>query len=145
MPGQMTTASPRVWGVRPQVPALAGALFAAFAIWLSVADSQQDRLVAAAGAVLMAVSAALLLTMRRRLTVDPVGVTLRGPTGSRHLRWDQVVAINAPTRRRRGLASTSVELDLENDGLIVLSKTELGADPGAVAEELRRFRRSSMQ
>lgn len=141
----MTAGPSRVWGVRPLMPAVAGGLSAAFAIWLLIADSRQDRLVAAAAAFLMAVTAALLYTMRHRLTVDPAGLTVRGPTGSRHLRWDQVVAIDAPTRRRRGHACTSVELDLENDGLIVLSKTELGADPGDVAGELRRFWRPWMQ
>jgi len=61
------------------------------------------------------------------------------PGGSRRVRWDQVVAIGAPTRRRRGLASTSLELDLDDDGLILFGKTELGADPAEVATELRRL------
>jgi hypothetical protein len=91
---------------------------------------------------LAAISAALLTTMRRRLTAGPEGFAVRGPAGVRQVRWDQVVAIAAPTRRRRGLASTSLELDLDDDGLIVLGKIELGADPSDVAQELRALWRA---
>ena len=127
------------WGVRPAVPVVTGLLALAFLVWLLLASAAEDRLVAGAGVVLAAVSTAALLTMRARLTAGPHGFTVRGPAGARQVAWSQVAAISAPTRRRRGLASTSVELDLDDDGLIVLGRTELGADPADVAEVLRRW------
>lgn len=128
------------WGVRPAVPAGTGVLAVAFLGWLIFAASgPEDRLVAGTGAVLSALATALLLSMRVRLVAGPAGFTVRGPAGAREVAWSQVAAISSPTRRRRGLASTSVELDLDDDGLIVLGRTELGADPVDVAEDLRRW------
>lgn len=127
------------WGVRPAVPIVTGVLAIAFLGWLLVASAAEDRLVAGAGAGLSAVATAVLLSMRVRLIAGPAGFTVRGPVGAREVAWTQVAAISAPSRRRRGLASTSVELDLDDEGLIVLGKTELGADPVDVAEELRRW------
>ncbi|MET3805880.1 hypothetical protein ABIB25_002888 [Nakamurella sp. UYEF19] len=129
----------QVWGVRSLIPAIGGLLCLAFAGWLIVAGSPEDRLVAGAGVCVSAIASAILLTMRQRLIADDDGFTLRGPVGARHVTWGQVVAISSPTRRRRGLASTSVELDLDDDGLIVLGKTELGADPVDVAQDLRQW------
>ncbi len=127
------------WGVRPALPAVAGALCLAFLVWLVLAGAAEDRLVAGTGMCLTAVATGVLLSMRVRLSAGPGGLVVRGPVGAREVVWSQVAAISAPTRRRRGLASTSVELDLDDDGLIVLGRTELGADPGEVAEELRRW------
>ncbi len=121
------------------MPAAAGLLCAVFAIWVVIAGSPEDRLVAGAGVFVTAIAAGLLLTMRARLTAGPECLTVRGPAGSRAIRWDEIAAISAPSRRRRGLASTSLELDLADDGLVILGKTELGADPVEVAQELREW------
>ncbi len=129
----------RTWGVRPLVPAAAGLMSVLFAVWVAVAGSPEDRLVAGAGMFFTAITAAMLLTMRRRLTAGPEGLTVRGPAGSRVIRWDEIAAISSPSRRRRGLASTSLELDLDGDGLVVLGKTELGTDPVDVAQQLRQW------
>ena len=129
----------RRWGVPPAIPLATGSVGLAFVGWFLFAGAAEDRLVAAVGAVLCAVATAALLTMRVRLVAGPTGFMLRGPTGTRIFSWKQVSAISAPTRRRRGLASTAVELDLDDDGLILLGRTELGADPVDVAEELRRW------
>lgn len=141
MTGSHPVGDPRrqIWGVRSLVPAVCGALLAAFAIWLLIATAPEDRLVAGAGVCVTAIATAVLLTMRQRLTAGPDGFTVRGPVGARQVNWAQVSSISAPTRRRRGLASTAVELDLDDDGLIVLGKTELGADPVDVAADLRRW------
>ncbi len=130
---------PAVWGVRPLVPATCAVLAAGFAAWLAIAENPADRLVAGACGFGSVVAGLLLLTMRRRLTADRAGFTVRGPGGARQFRWHQVTAISAPTRRRRGLASTSVELDLDDDGLILLGKVELGTDPVLVAQTLRSW------
>jgi hypothetical protein len=129
----------QVWGVRPLVPAAAGLLCAGFAVWLLIATAPEDRLVAGAGVCVSAIAAGVLVTMRRRLTADHDGFVVRGPLSSRTIGWGQVVQISAPTRRRRGLASSAVEVDLDDDGLIVLGKIEVGADPAEVAVDLRRW------
>jgi len=77
--------------------------------------------------------------MRHRLTAGPAGLIIQGPVAARTISWQQVRAITAPTRQRRGLASTSLEIDLDDDGLILLGKTELGCDPIEVAEQLRQW------
>ena len=140
----MTGAQSRVWGVRAAVPACAGLLCAGFAIWLLLATAPEDRLVAGAGVCFSAIAVGLLITMRQRLTADGAGFVVRGPFSARVVGWDQVARISAPSRRRRGLASTSLEVDLDDDGLIVLGKTELGADPTDVAAELRTRWRSAI-
>ena len=129
----------QVWGVRPLVPAAAGLLCAGFAVWLLIATAPEDRLVAGAGVCVSAIAAGVLVTMRHRLTADQHGFVVRGPLSSRAIGWDQVVRISAPTRRRRGLASSALEVDLDDDGLIVLGKIEVGADPAEVAMELRQW------
>ena len=133
----MTDTESQVWGVRTLVPAVAGLLCAAFALWLLIATAPEDRLVAGAGVCVSAIAAGLLVTMRQRLTAYADRFVVRGPIGAREIGWNQVVAISAPIRRRRGLASTSVEIDLDDDDLIVFGKTELGADPSDVAAALR--------
>lgn len=129
----------QIWGIRPLVPAAGALLCAALLIWTFLATAPEDRLVAGAGVCVTAIASALLLTMRQRLMAGPDGFSVRGPAGVRQVGWDEVVSISAPTRRRRGLASTAVELDLDDDGLIVLGRTELGADPVDVAAALRRW------
>jgi len=133
----MTATQAQVWGVRALVPTVAGLLAVAFAVWLLVADAPEDRLVAGAGVCVSAIAAGVLVTMRQRLIAYPDRFVVRGPVGARQVTWDRVIAISSPTRRRRGLASTSVEIDLDDDGLIVFGKTELGADPSEVAAALR--------
>ncbi len=127
-----------VWGVRPLIPAACGLACLGFAGWALTTAGPEDRLVAGVGALVAAIVAAVLLSMRRRLTAGSQGFTLRGPAGARQVDWTRVTAISAPTRRRRGLASTSVEVELDDDVLIMLGRTELGADPVEVAAELQR-------
>lgn len=135
----MTIEGRRTWGVRTLLPTVAAVLCAVFAVWVVVAGSPEDRLVAGAGVCVTAIAAALLLTMRERLTAGPDGLTVRGPAGAREIAWNRIAAISAPRRRRRGLTSTSLELDLDDDGLIVFGKIELGADPADVAVHLRQW------
>jgi len=133
----------QVWGVKPIAPALLGVLCAGFLLWLVLATSPEDKLVAGAGVCLSAIAAALLLTMRQRLTAYRDAFAVRGPFGAREVHWATVTAISAPTRRRRGLASTSLEIELDDDGLLVFSRTELGTDPTDVAAALRRWWRAA--
>lgn len=130
--------------MRPLVPAACGLLSVLFLIWVVLAGSPEDRLVAGTGVCVTAVAAALLLTMRQRLTAGPDGLAIRGLGGSRMLPWNEIHAISAPSRRRRGLASASLEIELADDQLVILSKTELGADPTEVADTLSHWWRPGL-
>jgi len=136
-------ATSQVWGVRPIVPALVGVLCAGFLLWLLIAASPEDKLVAGAGVCLSAIAAALLVTMRQRLSAYPDALVVRGPFGANEVQWARVTAISAPTRRRRGLASTSLEIEYDDDSLLVFSRTELGTDPADVAAALRTWWRAT--
>ncbi|SDO58258.1 PH domain-containing protein [Nakamurella panacisegetis] len=134
------TGPTRTWGVRPLIPTIAGLLCLAFLIWVIVAGAPEDRLVAGAGAGVTAIAGALLLTMRRRLTAGPDGLVVRGPGGMRVFPWAGIVSIAAPSRRRRGLSSTSLEIELDDDLLLVFGRTELGGiDPADVVAALSRW------
>ena len=128
------------WGVRPLVPAVCGLLCLVSVVWVILTDSPEDRLVAGAGVCVTAIAGALLLTMRQRLIAGPDGLAVRGPGGIRRYPWGRIVSINAPSRRRRGLASTSLEIELDDDALLIFGGTELGgADPADVVTALRRW------
>lgn len=102
-----------------------------------VVRAPEDRVVAWSGVIVLALATLAAFSMRRRLRADEGGFQVRGPLGTRRYRWSQVVSIGAPSRRRRGLTSVSVEIELIDDTLIVLGRLELGAEPGAVADTLR--------
>ena len=130
----------QTWGVRPLIPAICGLLCAVSLILVIIAVSPEDRLVAGAGVCVTAVAGALLLTMRQRLTAGPDGLVVRGPGGLRLFAWAEIVAIGAPGRRRRGLASTSLEIELQDDALLIFNRTELGgADPAEVVTTLSHW------
>ncbi len=126
-----------VWGVRPLVLVAGGVLTLALAGWFVLTRTPEDRVVAGTAAIAALIGTVCALPARRRLAADAQGFTLRGPGGARRVAWSQVVAIQAPLRRRRGLSSTSVEIDMDDDGLVVLGRLELGADPADVAARLR--------
>ena len=67
------------------VPAVAGMCCVAFVVWLVLAGRPEDRLVAGAGVCLTAIATVILLTMRRRLSADSQGLTIRGPAGARRV------------------------------------------------------------
>lgn len=114
--------------------------------WAVFTGSSQDRVVAGLVAFLTATVAVSTWSMHRRLRICPAGLEIRGPLGSRIIPWAEIQAVDAPTRRRRGLSSTSLEIDLVDETLIVLARFELGTDPAVVGEQVRhRWQLSSPQ
>ncbi len=75
------------------------------------------------------------------LCADADGLVLsRGPRRGERLRWDEIERIEATsTTSRAVLRLSSLEIDL-GARLVVLSRHRLGADPVAVADELRSLR-----
>ncbi len=141
----MTAAAPRTWGVAPPVLVACAVVVVGGAVWAAMANNPEDRVVAAALALFGLLAGAACVAMRRRLTADADGVVLRGPGGTRTISWSTIVDIAVVQRSRLGIASTTLELDLDDgagyEGLIVLGRFDLGADPADVARELKDIRR----
>jgi len=114
--------------------ALAAALVGGYAV-LSV--SPLERL--AAGAICVVLLVAALTGYRRRVVAGPRGLLIRSLTGTRTVQWWQVKNLALGANRRLGAASATIELDLHDDDLLILGRTELGADPAEVLPELRRW------
>ena len=131
----------RTWGLRPAVLIVGAAAAAGCLVWLLIARSAEDELVASVALGAFTLATVLSLPMRRRLSIDQEGFTVRSAVGSRRFAWSQVVRVAAPTRRRRGLASTTLEIDLDDEGLVVLGQLELGTDPIEVAAVLQNYAR----
>ncbi len=77
--------------------------------------------------------------MRRRLTVEPRRLVVRGPGGVRTYPWSSVSGIQLARRSRLGVGSTTLEVDLADDGLIILGRFDLGQDPADVADVVRAY------
>ena len=104
----------------------------------------------AAGRVLVGAAAALVLVLvvrdvvvRPRLTAGPDGVHIRSWTTRRHLPWP-LLRVRVRETRRFGVRSSTLELDTaagpDDEGvLVVLGRRDLGADPRAVARQLREL------
>lgn len=89
--------------------------------------------------VVLAVLAASDVWYGVPLSFDPDGLVVRrGPGRRTVVPWSAVDRIEATTTTSRGLLRlASLEIDADEQ-LLVLSRHRLGADPGEVADELRR-------
>lgn len=125
------------WGVR--APVFIGCAAAAVlgGGWAVFAARPSDRVVASALVLFALVAALSCVPMRRRLTADRNGLVVRGPGGTRTVAWTMVTGVEVVRRSRLGIASSLIELDLADDGLIVLGRFDLGADPEDVARVLK--------
>lgn len=119
------------------VAAVAGLAAVAGAV---VAAEPTDRLVLLAVAATLLALAAVGLRIGHRLTVGPQGVVVRGVTGSRTLPWADIVRVTAPSRRRMGLASTTLEIEVAEDELLLFGRLDLGTDPERVTAVLQEHR-----
>lgn len=125
------------WGVTPPALIAAGVVAALGLGWAVLTAESADRLVALAVLVMGLAALAAGWRMRRRLIAGPDGLQVNGPLSSRTIAWTSVVSIEVVRRQRFGIASSTVEIDLDDEGLVVLGRTDLGADPADVARELR--------
>jgi hypothetical protein len=109
----------------------------------TVALDAAGRLLVGAAALLFLGLALRDALLRPRLTADEDGVVVRGLGGRTRLPWPHLrVAVR--TTRRLGVTSRSLELDTaagpdDSGVLVVLGRRELGSDPEAVADRLRRL------
>lgn len=118
--------------------ALAATAFLAVALLLSFDTTR--LIVAAAAAILLAVSAARDVLVPVRLAADERGVTVTvGIAGHRFIPWQLVERLVVDQRRRLGIRNELVEIDTGSD-LYLFTGFEVGADPNEVVAELRRLR-----
>ncbi len=127
---------------RPPVLVVLGAAVLA-ALWCVLAGAPEDRLVAGVVAVALLAVAFAGWRLRVRLTADRAGFVVHRLGGRQGYSWSDVARLSTPSRRRRGLTTTTLEFDLVDDTLIVFGRLDLGADPVAVRESLTALRFSS--
>lgn len=104
---------------------------------LLLAVNPMDRVVGVVIAVIL--GAATAWAWRRRLVGGPRGLLIGGFGGARLVPWSQVRGLDAARSQRLGIASTTIEIDLVDDDLLVFGRIDLGADPVDVLAALRAF------
>ena len=99
-----------------------------------------------AGRVLFAVAVLVLvgyvvadLAFSPRVTASSTGIVINAPLTRVHLDWDEVGEVRAETRFRRGLRSTTLEIDA-GELLAVFSRRALGVEPVEAAARIEAFR-----
>ena len=89
-----------------------------------------DRVVAGVLTILLLV--VTVIGRRRRLVAGPRGLLVCGIGGPRIVPWSQVRSMDNVTSGRFGLSTTTFEIDLVDDDLLLFGRTDLGADPAEV-------------
>ncbi|WP_111764945.1 PH domain-containing protein [Nakamurella deserti] len=128
------------WGPRPGAFVFGGVLLATGVLWMIVAGTAGDRVIA--GAVMIVVLGAMVLgwRMRDRLRASVDGIVVGSVSGSRTIPWSRVRRMEVVGRKRLGTVNNSLEIDLDDDELLVFTRMELGQDPADVAAELTKIR-----
>jgi hypothetical protein len=126
------------WRPRRELLAVGCAAVAAVLGWvLLLAVDPMDRAVGVVIAAVVAVATGW--AWRRRLVGGPRGLLIGGFGGVRLVPWSQVRSLDAAHNQRLGIATTTIEIDLVDDDLLVFGRTDLGADPMDVLAALRVF------
>ncbi|AZI56923.1 PH domain-containing protein [Nakamurella antarctica] len=128
--------SQHIWGPQTVLLVAGGALTAGAIVWSLLAVNSVDKLVTGAAVLIFALMTGVGLMMRQRLTVSASGLVIGTALGRVTVTWAQVAAISTPQRSRLGVSSRTLEIDLDDDGLLVFGKVDLGADPTEVAAAL---------
>lgn len=131
------------WTTRTTETVLSAAIGLLLAAGVVVVDAP-GRILLALGAALFLAQAARDLLQRPRLAAGRDGIRVRGLTGGVHLPWGRL-HVGVRETRRLALRTVTLELDTaagpdDEDGvLVVLGRRDLGADPAAVARQLREL------
>ncbi len=102
-------------------------------------DDPAGRLLFIVAALLLAAYVGADLVFSPRLVASSSGIVINAPLTRARLAWDQVDAVRAETRFRRGLRSTTLEIDA-GEVLAVFSRRALGAEPVEAADLIEAFR-----
>jgi hypothetical protein len=113
-------------------------LTAAAVAWWLASDTALDRFFIGVVVLVLAAFSAYGTICRPRLRADADGLTVRKLFGRQQLPWP-AVAIRVNTTRRFGRSIHLLELDT-GEHLVVLTRTDLGAEPQDVADRLAQLR-----
>lgn len=108
------------------------ALLAAIA---AVVSDAEGRVLAIAVVVAFAALAVADRRASPRLVVDAGGLTVRTPTSTSRLGWDEVDVVRVDERSRWGRTVHALEIDA-GERLVVLGARALGADPVTAARRI---------
>ncbi|MET0865659.1 MAG: PH domain-containing protein [Nakamurella sp.] len=127
---------------RPRPVLLGLLIIAALALlgWAFYAAGPMDAVVAVVIAIILTTVAAV--GWRRRLTVGPRGLLIGGIGGLRIVPWSEVVGLHLATSSRLGLTSTTIEIDLIDDDLLIFGRTDLGVDVADALVSLQHWWRA---
>jgi hypothetical protein len=116
----------------------AGGALGGLAAALLTTDAVGRVLFASAVAVLVGYVASDLV-FSPRITASRSGIVINAPWTRTTLGWDEIEAVRAETRFRRGLRSTTLEIDA-GPLLAVFSRRALGTEPVQAAALIEAFR-----
>jgi hypothetical protein len=116
----------------------AGGVLGAIAAVLITADPA-GRLLFGTAALLLFGYVVADLWFSPRVLASSSGIVIRSPLTRARLTWDQVDSIRAETRFRRGLRSTTLEIDA-GPVLAVFNRRSLGTEPIEAAALIEAFR-----
>ncbi|WP_420121090.1 PH domain-containing protein [Nakamurella sp.] len=122
----------RVWRPAPALVGLLLGLAALAVVGAFLPREPLDRIVA--GVAALALLALAALAHRRRLVAGPRGLLIRTIGGRRLIPWSDVRAGECGRTKRMG--SSTLEIDLVDEELLLFGRVELGADPADVAAAL---------
>ncbi|WP_033428169.1 PH domain-containing protein [Saccharothrix syringae] len=133
---------PRSWSPKPVLVGVAWGLAAVSLLVTVLSSEATTRLLLGLATLLLLALGTHGTFVRPRLLVDDSGVTVRTPTGARHLPWHEV-KVRLVHTRRLGRETATLELDWhrgEDEQLFVLTQLDLGTDPRDVADVLHALR-----
>lgn len=125
------------WRPRPALLAVGVAGCIAAILWVVLTPNALDRLTG--GALAVALAIATLIGWRRRLVGGPRGLLVTGWRGNRIVPWSDVRDLVGATSSRFGLSTSTLEIDLADEDLLVFGRTDLGTDPAEVLAALRNW------
>lgn len=115
-------------------------LVAAAALWWLTSSTGTDRVFVGVVVLALTAAAGYATVCRPRLRADSGGIAVRGLRGTQRWPWPEV-AVTVKHHQRLGLATEFLQVDIvDTDGLIVLSRLDLGEAPHDVAQALTALR-----
>jgi Bacterial PH domain len=125
----------RTWRPRPALIALGALAVSTALVWIVLDSDPLNRVMGSVFAILLAVFT--VLGWRRRLIAGPRGMLICGLGRPRIIPWSDVRGVEGATSNRFGLTTSTIEIDMMDDDLLVFGRTDLGADPADVLADLR--------
>lgn len=115
-------------------------LVVAAALWWLTSNTGTDRVFIGIVILALAATTGYATVCRPRLRADSTGIAVRSFRGTQRWPWP-LVTVTVERNQRLGLATELLQVDvLDTDGLVVLSRLDLGEAPHDVAQTLNTLR-----